>query len=93
MTRGTKVRTTPSIIFKVRGLEEELVTVMLNLGSRDEGMRLGYMPTTPNRVVLTMVRAEANQAFHQEDRAMNTRVVSRAKTATKGMINKTGRAR
>ena len=44
---GTKMITTVSMIFKVRGLEEALKAVRLYFGSRLEGNKFGNRPTIP----------------------------------------------
>ena len=63
-TIGIKTATTPSMMVRVRGLEEALNAVRLNDGSMLDGKRLGKSPMTPKKVAPTMVIADAIHAGH-----------------------------
>ena len=60
---GTKTRATASMIFNVRGLDDELNALRLNAGLMLDMSRLGYIPPTPKNVTMTMKTAEENQAL------------------------------
>jgi hypothetical protein len=87
---GTKIRATTSIIFNVRGLDEELYIVILYELLILDGNISGYSPVTPKNVALTIVRHDENQAFHHCFLCINNLDNTRPVTVNKGIINKTG---
>ena len=84
MTTGTMINATPSMIERVKGLEEELNAVRLYDGFSVDGIRFGKRPTTPKSVAATIARAEpprrSDQAARRPRGGVRMRAISTAKS-------------
>ena len=81
MTMGIKTETTPSMILRVRGLDDALNAVRSQAGFMLEGNKAGKRPKIPKKVHPIIVRADANQALNHAFFPLKYRAQNSAATA------------